>query len=297
MYDARDRISEPSQIAFGIITILVVGIAFFGVLNWPSGDKVGTRPVAETSAPTSQLASLLDDPVTDAYLTQLNRVSPQSAVQLENVAAEAIATGADKDEIALLVLDSLSGEMASHAKSLAKADVRHFDAMLDISEQGLRSLSQSRSEWCTGAHYESYAGKSPTQMERSIRNVFSYGSPAYEWGLKVNLIALEAIEDAKANPRNYGRMTPADEMALQTLAMRMLTNPQVMQLMTLQGASQAEQMRAVRNLDVCSLAVTGIDALQSLPQDTRARLWVEAFHEMNNGGLERAMQMGQMGGF
>lgn len=297
MYDARSNQSEQSGLIFGVVTVLVISIAFFGVLMWPNKSTDKNIPMADATQEASQLAATLDDEVTRTYLASLNRIAPQSAARLETAAAKAAKGGANKDELALLVMDSLGEDLVSNAKSLAKADVRHFDAILDISEKGLRSLSQSHSKWCTGRHYERYVGMSPAGLQQVVQDEFGYGSPAYEWGLQVNIIALEAIEDAKSNPRNYGRMTAADEMAMQTVAMRMLTNPQVMQLMTLQGASQADQMRAVRNLDFCSLAVSGIDAVQSLPNDTRARLWVEGFHEINNGGLERAMKMGQRGAF
>ncbi len=294
MYDARGRTGGSSGLLFGGITIGVVAAAFFGVLLMPSG-AAGTAPDTVSVAQGSDaLLDVLDDLDTNDFVTALNRVAPESAKKLNQKAAAALARGADKDELADLVMASMDADLFANAQYLADADVKHFDAILQLSETGLTQLTGAGSKWCSGAHYEQFATASPDRIEDLIRDQFAYGTGGYRWGVQFNLVLLEAMADAKAHPRSYGAMTAQDQQALQGLAFQMMANPQVMQLMTLQGRGQAEMTRAMRGLDFCSLAQTGIDAVQSLPDGTRSRLWAEGLSQIKGGGLQDAMR--QMGG-
>ena len=295
MYDARKSNGGAGQssLVFGLIIFAVVALAFFGILMMPKGtsnSKPAMPGLAQTDA---EFLNILDDNATRKYVTTLTRVAPRSADKLGRDAADAIASGASDDELAFLVMQSLEGDMLKNVRHLAKADVKHFDAFLKMSKGGLRKLSSTRSKWCRGSYYEQFASQSPAQIEQMIYQEFGYGSGGYTWGIGLNTLLLEAIEDAKSNPKSYGSTTAEDDRAMQSLMMRMITNPQIMQLMALQGQDEATITRAVSNLDFCSLGVTGIEALQSLPKETRGRLWAEGFKQMKNGGLEKAMR--QMG--
>lgn len=296
MYDAREKSMGQSGLLFGVLTIAVISIAFFGILLMPSKSAPGKIASSGTTSSGEQLLAVLDDRSTRKYIIALNRVSPRATKNLDEAANAAIATGASKDELVQLVMESLEAELPNNMRYLAKFDVKHLDTLLSLSESGLRSLSGANSKWCKGAHYESFAGISEQAMERIVMKEFGYGSPIYDWSMQFNAAFLEAIADSKTNPSQHGKPTPSDEIALQTLAMKMVSNPQVMQLATMRGQDQASMQRVMRNLNVCHLALTGIDAIQSLPKETRGRLWAEGVREMNNnGGLEKAIS--QMGGF
>ena len=295
MYDARGKSSDQSGLFFGILIIAVVGLAFFGVLMMPQKSDAANIAADETNQSNVELLAALDDRSTQTYVATLNRLSPRSAQRLEKDVSRAIKNGANKDELADLVMQSVMTELISNSQHLARADVKHLDALLNLSESGLRTMSRSNSKWCKGAHYERLIGSSPQAMQYMVQENFGYSSPAYDWGIQFNTVMLEAIADSKANPQTYGKITSADERRLQRLAMTLVSNPEIMKLAAIQGGNKAATQRAIRGLNFCSLAVTGIDAVQGLPKDTRGRLWAEGFRQMDNGELEKAMS--QMNAF
>ena len=295
MYDARGKSSNQSGLIFGVFTVAVVAVAFFGVLLMPHGKKTGAVPgVAVASQPQHAVLTVLTDTPTRNYIVALGKVSPRASERLDADVATAIADGAGKNEIAIMMMKSTQEDLLSEIQHLARADVSHFDKAMQMTKSGLGKLSSSRSKWCKGTTYETFASLGPARVQARIQNEFGYGTPAYAWMLDLNTLLLEAIIDAKANPVQHGPMSPKDQQAMQGVMVRLITNPQIMQLMSVQG-DQAAMMRAMRNLDMCSLGVTGIDAFQSLPRDTRGRMWGEVFSGMDENELQRAMA--QMGAF
>lgn len=292
MYDARGG-GAKSTVIFGTITLVVVGLAFFGVLLMPNGGKASS-PVANIAQTENAVLDKLDDSATRNYVMTLARVSPRAADQLDADVTAALADKANKDELAVIVMQSFNEDMLLNIRHLAKADVKHFDAMMASFKIGLRGLSQSRSKYCKGSFYEDLANENPEKIQRMVLSEFSYDSAGYKWGVQMNTQMLEAIEDAKANPVRHGKLNSGDEKAMQTLALRLVTDPQVVKIMSLQGADKATAARAARGLDFCRLGVTGIDAIQSLPADTRGRMWAEGFKQIKSGELEK-MLMGFAG--
>jgi hypothetical protein len=43
-------------------------------------------------------------------------------------------------------------------------------------------------------------------------------------------------------------------------------------------------------MDICGLAMTGIDAVQGLPKQTRGRLWATGLKEIDGNNLERQLR-------
>ncbi len=289
MYDARGG-GTKSTLIFGGITFAVVGLAFFGVLMAPNGSKKSSPNVPGLAqAQDTPLLAKLDDPITRDYVVTLARVSPRAADQLDADISAALDDRASKDELAMIVMESFSTDMLSNARHLARADVKHFDAMLNEFKSGLRKMAGSRSKYCKGAFYEKLADENPLKIQRMVLGEFGYDSAGYKWGVKFNTQILDAIEDAKANPVRHGRLSAKDEQALQGLTLRLISDPQIVKIMSMQGSDKASAMRAARSLDLCRLGVTGIDALQSLPPGTRGRLWSEGFRQVKSGELEDLM--------
>lgn len=293
MYDARSSSGsgQKSGIIFGVLTVCVVAAAFFGVLLMPGGGKDKPTLISGTAGAETQLLTVLDDAATKKYINTLTRVSPRAAKKLDAKVSDALADGADKNELAVLVMEAMQEDVISDMKYLAKADIRHIDGIVGASKSSLQKLSSSNSKWCKGSTYESFADMGPAQVEAKVRREFGYGSGAYTWGLDMQVRVLEAIEDAKVNPKSYGRMTAKDEQAVQMLSMRLISDPQVMKLMSLGGQDKAAMARAVKGMDFCRLAVTGLGALQSLPKATRERMWSDAFAQMDLKNLDKMMRM------
>lgn len=290
MYDARGNSSGRSGLLFGALTVAVVAVAFFGILLMPHGQSKSAVPGIAQNAPEGHavLAVLTDRP-TRKYVEALVRVLPDSAKRLDAEVEDAIADGADEAELALLLMKFPQDDIYAQVHHLAKADVRHFDQLLRLTKSGLGKMSSTRSKWCKGATYESFATMGPERIERMIEREFGYGTPAYGFAAELNTVLLEAIADAKVNPVHYGAMTAKDKTAMQGAMMQLIANPQIMQLMSLQGQDKATMTRAISNMDFCSLGVTGISAVERLPKDTRGRMWGEVFSKVDERAIQRAM--------
>lgn len=299
MYDARGSQSggSNSNLMFGLITIAVIGIAFFGILLMPSGNKSAPVQLSETSAQDSEtLIAGLDDPTTQRFLNALNVVSPEFMTDMQTQARKAIARGDSRDDVTQMVMQAYVEELPRLTKYIAKADVAHFDKMLNHTKGGLRQMQSGNGKWCKGATYEKFATMRPAQLQAMMQREFAYGSDGYKWAIGFNALMLEAAADGKANPQTYGAMTSRDEAAMQGVMIKMIADPQVLKLMQLQGASKAEMARATKNLDFCGLGISAINALGGLPKDTRGRMWGEMFRKMNSRDFQRQMQMMNGGG-
>lgn len=303
MYDARGpQTGNNSNLIFGAAIIAVIAIAFFGILMMPSGSKsAGPVPMAATSD-TDSLAVLgaLDDPSTVRFVSTLQRVAPDAANRLDSEISDAVKRGADQKEVVNLVLQVIQDDMPAVMKHVAKADVKHFDKVLSHMKTGLQKMQGGGGKWCKGATYENLADQNPVKVQRMIEREFAYGSAGYEWSMELSTLILEAAEGGRTNPQSYGKLTSRDESAMQGLMFKMIGDPQVMKLMTMQGASKAEMAKASRNINFCALGVTALKGLEGLPKETRGRLWAEGLRQVGSGDFEKQMRsmggMGMLGG-
>jgi hypothetical protein len=303
MYDARGpQTGNKSNLIFGAAIIAVIVIAFFGILMMPSGGKSNAPvPMAATSdTSTLTLLGTLDDPATVRFVSTLQRVAPDVAKRLDGEVGDAVKRGADQKEVVTLVLQVIQNDMPAVMRYVEKADVRHFDKMVLHMKTGLQKMQGGGGKWCKGATYEKFADQNPVTVQRMIEREFAYGSVGYQWSMDLSTLILEAAEDGRANPQSYGKMTARDESALQGLMFKMIGDPQVMKLMTMQGASKAEMAKASRNINFCALGVTALSAVNGLPTETRGRLWAEGLRKVKSGDFEKQMSamggMGMLGG-
>lgn len=303
MYDARGpQTGNNSNLIFGAAIIAVIAIAFFGILMMPSGSKSNAPVPMAAVSNTGSLSVLgaLDDPSTVKFVSTLKRVAPDAANRLDSEISDAVKRGADQKEVVNLVLQVIQDDMPAVMKHVAKSDVKHFDKMVLHMKTGLQKMQGGGEKWCKGATYEKFADQNPVQVQRMIEREFGYGSVGYEWSMDLSTLILEAAEDGRTNPQSYGKLTARDEQALQGLMFKMIGDPQVMKLMTMQGASKAEMAKASRNINFCALGVTALSAVNGLPQETRGRLWAEGLRQAGSGDFEKQMRsmggMGMLGG-
>jgi len=278
-----------------LYAIVVAGLAvalFFAIVLWPSGaPNTGTKGVlAETP-----LSQQLNDATTHRYLAALQRVKPKVLTQLNKDAEKAIASGADNDQLAALVLQAYNTEFEQDYKHLMRADVKYFEQILRLSDQGLRTVSSKAPKYCRPAHYERFEHMQPDAIASEFSGLFEYDSQGYEWVLRFNVLVLEAIESGRDNPQKYDRLNAEDQMAIQTTMMRLMNNPQVAQLMHLQGKSEAEQRRAAMSMNMCGLMSDVLATVNALPRETKARLLGELQYQARNGDLDRLMRTVQSG--
>ena len=162
MYNNQQSGGISSNLVFGLIIVAVMAIIFIGILIMPSNSgKSGSKIQVGDSV----LLSELDDGATRKYIVTLNRVSPRAGKRLEAKAIKAIANGDGKADLAILAMEAMDDELPAYLSSLKKADVKHFDAMLQLSERGLGQLRRSNSKWCKAGHYERFENLSPAAAE------------------------------------------------------------------------------------------------------------------------------------
>lgn len=297
MYDARNSSNFEGQsgLIFGIITIAVVVTAFFGVLLMPGGDKESAGLLTAQNEAENVILTKLDDRHTKRYVMALSRISPEAAEQLNQDAAEALADGASKNDLARLVQATFNEDISGVMGDLAKVDVRHINEMIGFTKDSLQGLSSSRSKWCKVSTYERMQSQPPEELFDLVLNGMDYTSPLYRFGVQGNAIVFEAVADARDNPVRHGRMTREDKKALEGLALKMMMNPEIQKLARVQSMSPLQKQQVISNTDACKLAIAAIDVVDSLPDGTKGRMWAEGFRQFDRGELSRAMS--QFGGF
>ena len=268
-----------------LVAFLAVGL-FTAIVMWPSGDPI---KVVNSDLPDTPLTQALNDPETHKYLTALHRVKPNVAKRLNERADAAIADGAGNNELAALILETYSTAVEDDVKHLVSADVKHFEKMLQMSQRGLSTLSSKAPKYCRPASYLQYTHMEPQEIANEMSSLFGYGSEAYNWVLRFNVVTLEAIESGRDNPQKYQRLNSGDQMALQKTMMKMMSNPQVARLMQLQGRSEEEQKRAAMTMNFCGLGSDLLAAVNGLPADTKSRLLGELQHQARSGDFERVL--------
>lgn len=283
------------QSSTSLYAALVAGLAgalFLGIVMWPSGADQSLRMAQLDATP---LSTTLDDPITHRYLTALQRVKPSAARRLHQDADKAIAGGADANAVALMVLESHSHDWATDAKHLLRADVKHFDKMLRMSQTGFATLSSQAPEYCRLAQYQRFEHMAPDAIADEISTFLDYGTPGYLWLMRFNLIVLDGIEDGRTSPKKYDRLNVDDQQVLSAKMMKMMNRPQIAKVMQLQSRPESEQRRAMMNMNICTLATDVLSEINTLPTETKTRLLGELQYQVRNGDFGRIMRAVQNG--
>ena len=270
--------------------MFLIGLVFVAIVLWPSTPRI-TPPAVLGETP---LSRQLNDAETVKYLNVLNRVKPELSSELHAQAEAAIADGASNDELALLVVGSYGMAVQSDFKTLMQADVTHMEKLISLTQNGLRTLSMHAPKYCQLATLEPLERKAPEQIVEELGAAFNYESRGYSWVLRFNTATLEAVENGREARNKYGRLTAADEQAMQALIMRLMTGPQASKLMRLQSLSGPDQQRAMMTMNMCDISIEGLVALNELPRDTKGRLMGELRREFGSGLLDPGM-LGRLG--
>jgi len=289
---ARIGTGQSNGNLYAVLVAGLAGVLFFGILMWPSGAD---KPVRGAALEASPLSTTLDDPVTHRYLAALERIKPAVAKRLNREAAAAIEAGADADAVALLVLESYSEDWEKDAKHLLRADVKYFDQMLRMTQSGFATLSSQAPRYCRLAQYQRFEHMDPDDIASEMSAFFEYGTQGYQWVMRFNLVVLEGIEDGRKSPNKYDRLNANDQRALQGKMLKLMNRPQIAQMMQLQFKSEAEQRRAMMNMNMCALANDVLGVMTTLPTETKTRLLGELQHQTRNGDFERVLRTVQSG--
>lgn len=281
--------SGPSSENMFVAAVVALAIILFiAIVMWPSGGSKASPDLQSLSA--TPLGSQLNDPATLEYLAVLQRVKPKISRQLHAEAESEIAAGANKDDLAILVLTALSDDIEDDQKTFFRADVKYFDETLKVTQNGLKRLSAHAPQYCHMSHYQHLANSSPENVLGELSSMIGYESEGYRFLLDLSKITLEGVEDARKSPNRYGRFSSEDEDEMTQLMMGLMTNSQVTFLMSTQTMAPAAQKRALSNFNFCDLTHDVIDGIADLPQGTKKRMMGEAYRMAESGEMDGMLQ-------
>jgi hypothetical protein len=278
-FDARgeSKSSGGNTLVFGAITLTVVAGAFFAVLSLPKPDPA-PQPVAAATLTPSHQAPAQDSAVHAAFegksarnfLAAMAEVDPAARNRLDR----RLATAQPYDHTRI-AMEEATTVLARHSDQLAQADMRHVDAWLDMTRKGLRKASRSRHRWCAGSRYQDFNAVSGLSGQMAAASdLAELGSELSDYTFDSFAHAFRAIGDARSHPVQHGPVTSRDEAALQSLAMSLISDPQIMPLLMASGRDGPSDS-ALAALDVCDLGVTALTAFKTLPQGTKGRVFAD----------------------
>lgn len=294
MYDARDRSASGSggNLLFGLLTLGVVAGAFVAVWKGPDLLKstAGAKSVPVAAAPgtpaagvPASLASVYPTANEQRYLAALETLSPGALASLERRVSGGVA-----EEVRITAIyEAAMPAFSQNVKALAGLHSEDLDRLVDLSRTMLRQLSSSNGKLCKGATYLELENKSPAEIEGWLRAQGLSQVGMYTQSMGLNAEFMEMMVRAKRSPARHGRVTGADEQAVQQVMMSMMADPQIMQIMMSAQGGSGNEREILRSLDICRLGVSVLDRIDSLPADTKGRLWASAF---DNAEVRRALR-------
>lgn len=294
-FDARGGKSGFSvpDAAFGGGVLLLVALVFLAVFKGPDLFSGGSaKPAIAAEAPSKgPLFDVYKDNASQAFLVALQKADSKLYEDIEKTVKRR--GNAPQTELNQLLMDESHKMLTRNASILAKADAKHFDAMLDWARSGLRAASRSGTQFCDGGFYTGFEGANQREVERMVRKMINMEGPLYEFGMKGNALMAEAIVDARRNPVDHGKVNSRDEQAVQGVVMSLMGDPQIMKLAMAANSSSPEQ--ALRGVNVCTLADTLIGKFDRLPKDTKGRIFAQAMKDAGSANPFSALGGGFSG--
>ena len=286
MFDARDRSGIAGSLGFGLAVTGLVAAVFFTVLQFPSLTGPGTFEAGAVETPPDSsgvIEATFSDAATLAYTEKLRRTFPSAARDLETRIERANRRGADTVELGLIVLQAGADDIAASLPRLAKADTSHVNDLLALTATQLEALSRSGAPYCMGDDLMMFAGLAQQDFYRAVFDRVGHGAGLYDFALEANGILLDAIREARSDPVLHSPLAAPDMQALQQLGFSLMTNPQLMQLLTTEGKRRSEMDAVLEDTNFCDLGVGIIGQVEALPDTTKGRVWAEAMRQLESG--------------
>ena len=284
MYDARSRTTSVNgDLVFLAIAVVVVALAF--VAAWTVPGLLGSKsapPTASTSnnvpppsggsSPVAMGAlAKFDSPSEQRYLNAVHRLTPNAIAELE----VKIAAGTLDATSELRAVQEASGQaILQNLDHLAHVSTADLNAMLDTSITHLRTARQSQSKLCEGSFLASFENKSVRQTEAMLRRAGFTEEAFADYAFDIGADMLEMLDRAKRTPARHGKMNKSDEAALQGLMMSLMSDPTLMQL-----AMAGNDPSALKSVNVCSVGISLLNAVKTLPDGTKGRAWAAMFDQ------------------
>ncbi|MEO0786632.1 MAG: hypothetical protein AAFY10_13120, partial [Pseudomonadota bacterium] len=280
MYDARSSTGDNANIVFGVVTLVVVGLAF--ALAWFGSGLLGGNGSGGSGklAAANPVEIASDSPLLQAFpsadeqrlLSALASLDKNRYAELEADIAKA--RGRDK-QIELLG-EATGRALLDNADHLAHVSAADLNGMLDAATSALTKVKANSRELCLGSTYSDFEHLSPRQAQREAERLMQRAGfdkeSAHAMGVAMQADLLEMTLRARANPQRHGKLTSQDEAAFESLLMSFMTDPAFMRI-----AMADNQQQAMANLNVCDMGLKVLREVRRLPDGTKARAWASVF--------------------
>lgn len=277
------------KITIGGIALAI--ILFFVILAWPRATSkpaqsaTASQAIVPVLGPT-RLGAKLNDISTQEYLATLHRVKPLRSETLHERAESAMSEGANREQLALLVLSANDRDLEHDLGYLMRADVAYLDKLLAMLQTGATSLSREAPQYCKLSAYETLQANTIGQLSTDMASNFSYGSRGYDWLVRFDRILLEGIEDGRNNPKSHGRLRPADLKVLQTMGTQVMSERHLSKLAKLRSEPPPARRDAIANMNLCEMLAEALTAVNRLPDETKGRAMDEIASSIDADALD-----------
>lgn len=275
MFDARGSTSQDVSIRQMVIAIgamVAVASAFALALYWPTPQEHAASKAANyqmnlVEADRNVLKIAMPDLKAKKLESAFMELDASAYQHLESK----LKSSRNERQAAEITMTELSNTLKKNKALLSRIPVHHIDDMLNLTRKGLRSASRKNSLLCDGSLYADLNTRSPSQRSiKALSDTFVEGST--QFAIDMAALLMEAASDARYSGTQHGKVSRVDNAAIQGVVLSLLGDKQIRELIVQSKVSQSPE-DVMANVDVCSLGVSVLDALATLPQDTKGRIW------------------------
>ncbi|MEO0884004.1 MAG: hypothetical protein AAFY34_14920 [Pseudomonadota bacterium] len=278
MYDARKYKGGGSLkdgMAFGLFVMLAALVSFLVAFKVPDlFASASADPAARVID--ANASGELTFPDIDA--SRLDAALRRYDVDLHAAATARLASATDTtlDGMGDLLVDELAVALAADQELFARMPIRYLNEVINLSRDRLYKAERRKNPWCKGSSYGDFMGVTdPSQLsligDRMRQDMADANAALAQYVVDAGAILLEGAVAARRSPTQLGPVTDQDNAALQGMVVSLVTDEQVMPLML--AAQQGDADGALEQLNICSLGVTAITAVRTLPEETKGRVW------------------------
>lgn len=270
---------DMAFIALTLGVVLVAGGGAFAapsVMSWVgSFGSEPVRPISEVVAGLSRddakaalaKAAFPDKPAR-VFMTRLAADFPSDHDELLGALADSALKGGDREALAIDLNTWGAPFVIQNLPAIGRTGARGFDEALAIGSDALDFLERS-----AGGRCSSDAIMAMAEDPQKLLALGAYGSDGWKLNLRTFDAMVSLAAAGRSAPEIDATLTPQDEQALQSVFLSIMMDERVMKLMQTAMSGDPSQVDLDSSLNVCELGRTVIGKLESLPSDTKGRLW------------------------
>ncbi|MBB36674.1 MAG: hypothetical protein CME88_10325 [Hirschia sp.] len=262
----------------GVVVIIAFAAAFIGPKLLGGGSTATIEKLVKgRSVP--EAAGLINaygfkDPQTQTFLSRLQSMDSTAHAELLTDMARAALKGADRQQLASMLVDWSQNYTMVNAEYLRHSDPRYIDKMLPLARGALTAMNRTDASLCELDKMMRIGGD-PDLMHNYTR----YGGPLYNITMEGNSLLVGMVsngrkrlesgesETAFAEAEN---VTEADKKAVAAAMMSLMGDPDVQTLMM---GAQSGAGGMPENVNVCSIGSNILGKFEGLDPDVRQRIW------------------------